>query len=253
MAKPKTTSKAKKTTEKVIEIPEMDIRPLNLRLVGASPLMCHAWNPKAKEMMLAKQMGKAVPKKPPKDPIADFHGARYRLPDGRDGFKACGVKRAMVDACSFVANLTKVAMKGSVFINDAFGTGGSGSEELLPIATGDGKQWYGTDIEPEAVEHLVRVGSKGPGTGTADLRYRPEYANWSIPIRVTYMANMLTEAQVVQLLMRAGFSIGLGEDRPQLKGGGLGRFTVIGDDPTKHPRIKKRLTNSKAPPIRQAA
>jgi hypothetical protein len=70
------------------------------------------------------------------------------------------------------------------------------------------------------VEDNVRLGGK-----TADLRYRPYFSGWSILLKITHNANVITQEQVVNLLNLAGFSVGIGDWRPE-KDGNAGRFHV---------------------------
>jgi len=62
-------------------------------------------------------------------------------------------------------------------------------------------------------EDMVRV-----GMGTADLRYRGEFADWSAKLLVRYNANVLSESQILNILNVAGFAVGVGEWRPERDG-----------------------------------
>src|SRR5688500_19352718 len=79
-----------------ISLPKMQIQNLRIRLIGDSPLICHAWSDKAKKQMLDKQMKKAVGGKEAKDPSADFQASLYHLPDGGYGFPAVAFTSAAV-------------------------------------------------------------------------------------------------------------------------------------------------------------
>ena len=69
-------------------------------------------------------------------------------------------------------------------------------------------------------EDTVRVGA-----GSTDLRYRPEFRNWSMILNFEFDAQALTQPTILNLVQRAGFGVGLGEWRPE-KGGEYGRFEV---------------------------
>jgi hypothetical protein len=208
----------KKTETENVEVPELSVQEANLRLVGLSPLVVHAWSEKARKEMRDKQMKVAKGKREAKDPNREFEGARYRIPKSEyDGFPAGGIKSAIVDACSYVDGITKVAASGGLHVNLG--------EPLVPIQAANGKR----PVTPTMREDLVRVGGKGKGTGTADLRYRPEYTEWSIPIKVRFNPRIISIAQIVNLLNHAGFSIGLGEMRPQ-KMGQYGMFECQADN-----------------------
>jgi hypothetical protein len=182
-----------------ITIPAMDIKSIEIVLIGDSPLICHKWSEKAKAIMLGKQMKKAAVGKEAKNPEEDYRASLYLLPDGRCGFPTIAFKAAAVDACSHVAGITKVLTRGVFHING----------ELLPI-----------EGEPTMREDMVRV-----GMGTADIRYRGEFKAWKVRVPVRYNAAVLSAEQIVNLFNTAGFAIGIGEWRPQ-KDGSYGMFHV---------------------------
>ena len=182
-----------------ISIPPIEIKTYVLRLVGDSPLICHAWSTKAKQEMLDKQMGKARGKKEPKDPQRDYEEAFYRDENSAAAFPTIAFKAASVSASRQVEGLTMTFLRG------AFHTVG----EMVPIE--------GT---PHMREDTVRV-----GMGTADLRYRPEFTQWAVNLKVRLNVRSLTLEQLVHLFNQAGFSVGVGEWRPE-KDGRNGMFHV---------------------------
>jgi hypothetical protein len=185
--------------EVVIELPRLDLREMQVTLVGDSPLISHAWSKKAKEEMLAKQMKKAKQAKEAKDPKRDYEESLYKHPDGGYGFPAVAFKAAAVDACSHVANITKVEARGAFHIQ------------------GDMVKIIG---EPSPREDMVRI-----GMGTADIRYRGEFRQWRCSFRLRYNANVISPEQILNLFNTAGFAIGVGEWRPQ-RDGSFGMFHV---------------------------
>jgi hypothetical protein len=62
--------------------------------------------------------------------------------------------------------------------------------------------------------------------GTADIRYRAEYPEWSAVVRVEFAPHMIDAASVVALV-DAGGRVGIGEWRPE-KGGIYGTYGVVG-------------------------
>lgn len=199
------------TARNVIELPQLNIQRMTIRLIGDSALITHRWSEKAKKEMLDKQMKKAKAAKAAKDPWMDFCEALYWLtpmpekPTPEDiakatfGFPSIGFKAAAVDACSHVDGITKVEARGAFHIVG----------EFVTIS--------GT---PEMREDMTRV-----GMGTADLRYRPSFKPWSAEFEVRFNANVLSAEQIVNLFNTAGFGIGVGEWRPQ-RDGGFGMFHV---------------------------
>lgn len=199
-----------------IEFPPLQIGMMEVTLIGDSPLITHAWSQKAKLEMLGKQMKKAKAAKEPKDPQADFEAAMYRTSDGGYGFPSVAFKNAAVTAGTSVAGLTKIAARQAFHIlgEDADIAGAfNGSKSRVNLVKIEG----GT---PQMREDVVRV-----GMGTADLRYRPEFTDWHAKILVRYNTNVLSEAQILNLLNVAGFAVGVGEWRPE-KDGQYGMFHV---------------------------
>lgn len=191
------------TPETVIELPRLELREIDITLVGDSPLICHKWSEKAKKAMLDKQMGKAAHAKEKKDPQRDYEESLYPHPGGGFGFPVVAFKAAAVDACTHIANMTKVAARGAFHING----------EYVKI-----------EGEPNPREDMVRV-----GMGTADIRYRGEFKEWRTTFRVRYNARVITAEQLLNLFNVAGFAIGVGEWRPQ-KDGSYGMFHVAGTE-----------------------
>lgn len=194
------TATQKATAETVIQIPPIEIKTLVFRIVGDSPLICHAWSKKAKQEMLDKQMGKARGKKEPKNPDRDYEDAFYRLEDGTPGFPTIAFKAAAVNASRQVDGLKMTFLRG------AFHTVG----ELVAI-----------EGVPRMREDAVKIQM------TSDLRYRPEFPEWAVNLEVRLNTRALTLEQLIHLFNQAGFSAGVGEWRPE-RNGAFGMFHVEG-------------------------
>jgi hypothetical protein len=74
--------------------------------------------------------------------------------------------------------------------------------------------------EPHMREDVVTVGMKGH-----DLRYRPEFTEWSAVLEVVYVKSMLSMDSVLSLIDAAGLGVGVGEWRPE-KSGDFGTFMI---------------------------
>jgi len=120
---------------------------------------------------------------------------------------AGAIRNAIISAGRFADGIPMTRITGSVFFLDT----------LIPI-----------EFDQCVMrEDMVRVGGKGPGTGTADLRYRPEYQGWRCKLRVQFNANVISLEQLLNLIQLAGFSVGICEWRPEKKGQ-AGRFDIAG-------------------------
>lgn len=189
----------KKPTSEVISLPRLNLQTINLRLVGDSALICHAWSEKARKQILDRQMKKANVGKTAKDPEQDYIESLYPHPDGGYGFPAVAFKAAAVDAASFVDGITKVQMRGAFHVLG----------ELLKI-----------EGEPSPREDMVKI-----AMGTSDIRFRGEFKQWAVTVPVQFNANAISAEQIVNMFSVAGFACGVGEWRPQ-RDGSYGRFHV---------------------------
>lgn len=194
--------KSAKLVMKTIEVPALDKRTMHVTVIGETPLITHQWSVKARQQIKDKQAKAATKPREAKDPQAEFESSIYRLPDGRSAIKASSFKLAAVSAASLTGLRTRAALGGFFVIGD-----------LLPIE----------GSKPQMREDMVRVG-KFPAV-TTDIRYRAEFWPWKVKLTITYNAGLLSPAQIVNLLNHAGFSIGVGEWRPE-KRGTFGMFHV---------------------------
>lgn len=206
-----------------VELPPLNIRTLQVHLIGDTPLITHRWSEKAKKQMLDKQMKKATSAKEAKNPEQDFRESLYILDDDSYGFPAIGFKAAAVTACTSIGGITKVAARQAFHVEG----------EYVTI--------NGADPVPR--EDMVRV-----GMGTADIRYRGQFWPWWTVLTVNHNENMMSAEQIMNMLNTAGFAVGVGEWRPE-KDGQYGRFHVGSAEEVK--ALAK--AESRAPAKRKAA
>jgi hypothetical protein len=188
----------------------LDLRTIVVNLEGTSPFIMHAWSAKAIEMMQAKQAGRATKGREIRKPLEEYEGAFYRLPDGSPAFPALAFKACAVTACTSLGKaITKVAARQFFHI-------------VLDKDYGDlTRIYYPDDCPPVMRTDMVRV-----GMGVADIRYRPEFKQWGVKLKVQYNARAVSQEQVVNLLNLGGFAVGVGEHRPE-KDGDKGTFQVV--------------------------
>lgn len=185
-------------------------------IVGTAPLLVHKFSEKAKRQMLDNMQGRKTPKVA-KDPKAEYEAAFYHTKDGGYGFPAIAFKAATVSASRFYGkSVTMTSLRQCVFVN------GEPSE--------DGQQMVRIDGEPSMREDVVRV-----GMGGTDLRYRPQFLEWSTSLEVTYVTSMLTQGSLLSLIDAGGLGVGVGEWRPEKKGD-FGCYRI---DPTRKIEVVK--------------
>lgn len=194
-------------TNMAVTISAPDERILHLQIKGISGLICHNFSEKARKEMRDKQQQKAKGPRGAKDSDVEYEAAFYRFEDGGFGFPCSAFRAAAIRAGKMVDGLSMVDLRQMFFIQpDARDTTGI-----------DCVQIHGT---PEKREDVVRL--KG---GIADLRYRPEILDWSATLTISYDAGLISPEMIASLFYRAGYSVGVGDWRPE-KNGDAGRFTI---------------------------
>ena len=219
------------TSKDVVAIKPLEIRTVELEIEGLTPLIEHAWDQKAKIMILEAEQGKKKGKAHEyKNPVIDFINSLYWLegkPEITDamkedeaacekafmdaikkgakfGFPVKGLKDAAVSA-AYRAGWTKdkVSARGAFFIK--------------------GKNTDFVEIKglPEMREDMVRV-----GMGSADIRYRGEFKEWSARFTLDYDVNgQYSLESIINMINAGGRYCGIGEMRPE-KGGQNGMFQI---------------------------
>lgn len=210
-----------------VEIKPMELQTVELTIVGTTPLIVHAWSDKAKKEMLDKQQKKATKSKHDvKIPINDMMDASYWLTEkpesGKDdedaeskwldalangakfGFPVTGIKQAIIDGAYWAGlDVKKTLMKAAFFLEGATDASTPDIAEII-------------SDPPVMREDMVKVGGQSK---VADIRYRPEYDNWSIPLRMTYNVNgHYSLEQLLNCVNVGGFACGIGEWRPSRNG-----------------------------------
>lgn len=193
---------------------DIELKPIKHELLvvtvaGTAPLIVHAWSQKAKQMMLAKQQGRKVPKEV-KVPQDDYEASMYRFDDGGHGFPVTGFKQATVKggarAFGKAVKMTELRQV-MTFMEDGIDKNGM---PLARLSTAD----------PTMREDMVRLSGV-----TADIRYRAEYpAGWTVDLNVMYVPSIISADSIVALI-DAGGRNGVGEWRPE-KNGTFGTYRV---------------------------
>lgn len=222
---------AKSTT---IEIKSINIETVNVTIIGTTPLIIHAWSHKAKQEMLDKQRGKKIgAKHDVKIPINDFMASLYWLteqpePGANDeeaesnwlsaiesgakfGFPVPGIKQSIITGAKRAGlDVVMTELRGTFFLEGATDASTADIAEIVgPL--------------PEIREDMVRVGGQSK---TADIRYRGEFKQWEIPLRLKYNRDgKYSLEQILNMVNYGGFGVGIGEWRPE-KNGQFGMYEL---------------------------
>ena len=207
----------KKETEKEITLQPIQIKEVEITIIGKTPLIVNNFNEKSKRQILDAQMKKPKEKEV-RNPVEDGMRALYwltpmpeeftdesfakALEEGaRFGFPAKGIKASIVSG-AYRNKMTpdKVSLQGAFLIPD----------ELIEIK-------YDELIIREDYVRIARGGT--------DVRFRPEFKNWTMTFKMQYNENAYSLEQLINFINLGGFSCGLGEMRVE-KGDNYGSYYV---------------------------
>lgn len=220
---------ATKKTE-IVEIKPIEMNTVEVTIQGDTPLIMHAWSEKAKRMMLETQQGKAKGKKKDfKNPVDDFIQSMYWLTEKPDtdglseeeceqafdnaikngakfGFPITAFKQAAISAAYRMGwSKDKMSLRGVFFIETDYG-------DMVEIQSDT----------PVMREDMVKI-----GMGTADIRYRGQFNNWSATFRLKYNVNgQYSLENILNIINAGGVVCGVGEWRPE-KDGQFGTYHIF--------------------------
>jgi hypothetical protein len=178
-------------------------------ITGTSPLIQHAWSEKGLDMMRMTAQERKKREKTKRDPEKEAADSTYRTDDGEYALPLTAFKAALIGAAHKDFGLEKTLLRKAFF-----------------IPSNDSNRCVAMECdEPIIREDIVRIGAN-----QTDLRYRPQFNNWRVNIVAEIDRDLLNEQDIVNLVNRAGFSVGIGEWRPE-KGGEYGRFQFDTSEP----------------------
>lgn len=224
----------------LIEIKPLEMKEVTVRIVGDTPLIMHAWSAKAKREILYKEVfGKSLGKDA-REPVKDFCSSMYWLTPmpkefdentvfesvktAKFGFPVTAFKQAAISAAYRMGwTKDKMSTRGCFFIEP------------------DASSYYSGDLEVDLArktiniipnvpraEQLVEIHSDTPlmredmvrvGMGSADIRYRGEFQNWSCDLKIKYNTNGAYRLdQILNMINAGGTVCGIGEWRPERDG-----------------------------------
>ena len=239
------------TTKKdeLIQIKPIEMQTVELRIVGDSPIIMHAWDAKAKRQILEKELNiTKTNAREAKSPVGDFIASMYWLtpmPESLDqegldtaiangakfGFPVTAFKQAAISAAYRMGwTKDKMSLRGAFFIKGESDGHYAGdlviapdgkSINIVPNVFKKNEMIAITSDAPAMREDMVRV-----GMGAADIRYRGEFCNWEAKMTVMFNKNgQYSLEQIINIINAGGSVCGVGEWRPE-KDGQYGMFHV---------------------------
>ena len=192
----------------------MALRKVKVQVRGISSLVVHKMSSKCRQQMRDIHKGKKEKVRGQRDPEQEYKDATYMLVDGRYGVNVNAFKQAIIDAAHQDMGIAKTTVRKSIYL-EADGVDHEDGTELVALHTPG----------PKMREDVVRL--KRDAT---DLRYRPWYTEWSADLNITYDSDWLRLDSLINLIQRAGWRVGICENRPGKSGGDWGRFEVVTEE-----------------------
>lgn len=214
---------ATKKEAELFVIRPVEIKTVPIRIVGDTPLIVHAWSEKAKRQMLETQMKVTKTKgKEIRNPVADFIGSLYWLEgkpeeDTEEAFNA-----AIENGAKFGFPVTAIKQAG----NSAAYRLGWAKNQMELRGSYFLKAEYGSMAQIKGSTPIMREDMVRIGQGTADLRYRGEFSSWYMDLILEYNSSgNLRLEQILNVVNAGGFTVGIGEWRPE-RDGDNGRYHI---------------------------
>lgn len=211
-----TTAKSSET-QKVerVEIPAPKFRIAEIEIIGTAPFVMHKFSAKSRNQIIETQKagsqakGKKV--REPKNFDEVYKGAMHLTKQGWCGIPAGAFRNAMISACRTVGYKMTHAKLAAFVLCDGYDL-----DDETPLI-----RIYG---DPSRHTTYARNDN-----GSVDIRVRPMWKKWHASIRIRYDADMFSHSDIVNLMMRVGAQVGIGEGRPDSKnsaGMGWGLFEI---------------------------
>lgn len=201
--------KKPKTDTLTTEIAPIKTRRLIVNLVGTSPLIMHRYALKAWQELLYPSKRKNAAERDASlkhEPLEEYRGCFYLNRDDKTPslFHLPGgmIHKAMSAAALDMPGTTKAEM------------------ERLTSVTSPQINLFGV---PRLGMDMVRSSDMAR---TPDVRTRPYFPRWACTAEIEYKCDPLTDTQILNLLAAAGRIVGLGDWRPQRRGGPHGKFRL---------------------------
>jgi hypothetical protein len=201
---------AKESKKLGVEIPMPKINTFRVKIRGRSAYIPEKISERTLDKLEAKHTNKAKGPKDTRDPKKEAEEKIYKDDRGRPAIPTANFKAAIIDGVTFQQDRIKGLVKGAVQIIDG---------EYVPLKFK--KKKFKRD-----------TGRCADMKRTMSIIYRTYFYDWETTLTISHNANLLSSAQVFNLLRLAGTHVGIGGKRPYVagsmgKGGVFGMFDVL--------------------------
>ena len=204
-------------TKVVITPPKM--ATATVKIIGTAPYLQNRFSSENRDKMLEKQKAgssssRTRKAKAPKDFEKVYRGSMHVSREGWYGIPCTAIRNAMIDACR-LTEMDMVRAKMCIFVIAQ----GLDAENLEPLVKIDGT--------PQMHIERVKV-----GISQTDLAARGMFEKWSSTFQVQWDDDVFKAQDILNLLARAGWQVGIGAGRALSKmsgGTGKGGFRVEQD------------------------
>ncbi len=211
----------KKETEKEITLQPIQIKEVEITIIGKTPLIVNNFNEKSKRQILDAQMKKPKDKEP-RNPIEDGMRALYWLTPMPEEFTEESFEKALKEGAKF--GFPAKGIKASI-------VSGAYRNKMTPdkVSLQGAFLIPGELVEIKYEEMRIREDYVRIARGGTDVRFRPEFKNWSMTFKMQYNENAYSLEQILNFINIGGFSCGLGEMRVE-KGDNYGSYYVKAEE-----------------------
>lgn len=183
-----------------VEVIPIKILSIRIPIAGITSILYNRMHEGIIKTLEDNEGGKAKPGRTPADPHAAYLASMHRNSKGKLGIPTSAFKLGCIYAAGTVQGITMKQVTGGMFVIADDG-------ELVTLTK---------HSKPTMVTHVSRVG-RWPNK-VPKMVYRAAVATWATTLTVRYREDSLTMDQIVNLVNVAGFSAGVLDWRPQLKG-----------------------------------
>lgn len=206
-----TVRKTQESTE--ISIMEISRGQIHFKLLGITPMICHAMSAKVMQELLLPAAKKNAAEKASNAKhhvMTEFRDSMYKAREAdaptRIVMPAVNFKQALCCAAIDIPGAARTQMSRLTFVEN----------DYIPI--------YGI---PQLLMSVVR---NSDIKRTPDVRTRAILPRWACYLTVTYTRPLIKEPAICNLLAAAGITQGIGDWRVQKGSGTYGQFELVGDD-----------------------